>query len=182
MEIQNSELIERENNVFSILGLVTLPINGPYEWHIEDINEESVKGTIFRAFELKNAKGSDLELASISVVDVTNDPDEPDVSKLEQTDVLRIDNFMRENFLAQLASEERFLTKWMASQLNEAVNFKGLVTAYKINDQGKEYQFIAVRINVKGRKIVGVGTFDTSKSDELASFIFNAMSKIGLRS
>lgn len=50
MAVRNSKLIDPEKGVFSVLDLVTVQPPGTYMWHSEDINEEPIRGAIFRAY------------------------------------------------------------------------------------------------------------------------------------
>lgn len=184
MEIQNSELIDPEQGIFSILGLVTLRLGGPYWWQTEDIDEETAIGAIFRAYERENLEDDVdkdvLDVASITVVDVTDDPSERDVSLIEQADIPLLDESLHMGIEKQLAADGMKLTKWMSSHLNKSESLQNLVTAYIANDQGKERQFIAVRMKVKGRKVVAVGIFDIAKKDKLAAPVFNILKSMAV--
>lgn len=87
VETNNSKLINRKNGVFSVLGLVSLGLFGPYTWRVEDVEEEMAKGTIFSAFRPEDQKEGGISVAHFYVVDGTSDPTWPDVSELEQTDI-----------------------------------------------------------------------------------------------
>lgn len=175
MAAQNSELIDSKEGVFSVLGLVAFTLPGPYCWQCYDINEEMAKGSCFGAFEVEDPNENSLDVASITVVDSTNDPTEPDVSILEQADIQPLDDLLRESTKSQLPAQGMELIRWMSSKLNQSGNSKGLITAYVVEDQGKERQFIALRIKAKGRKVVAIGVFDVAKKEALAAPIFNAM-------
>jgi hypothetical protein len=116
-----------------------------------------------------------LDVASITVVDATDDPTEPDISTLHQPDIPALDNFLPEEISKQLSADGMEMIQWMSSQLNQSDHFKGLVTAYVVRDQGKERQFIALRFKAKGRKVVAIGVFDIAKKEVLAAPIFNVM-------
>ena len=66
----------------------------------------------------------------------------------------------------------------MGSQRNEQGGLRGLVTPYIAVDQGKERQFICLRVKADGRKLVVIGCFDVAKKDALASFIFGIMQQM----
>ena len=175
MAVRNSDLIDAEKGVFSVLGLVALRLGGPYWWNGEDIDEEIFKGAVFRAYEPEDAEKGCLDVASITVVDATNDPTEPDISTLEEGGVPSLDSFLHESIKTQLMADGMELIKWMSSNLNHSGNLKVLVTAYIANDQGKQRQFIALRTKAKDRKIVAIGVFDVEKKEVLAVPIFNIM-------
>ena len=132
--LQNCDLIDPEHGVFSVLDLVTLRLGGPYLWHGEDIDDETAKGAIFRAYERDVAKEGWLDVASIMVVDASNDPTEPDVSTLEQDAVPVLDAFLHEGIRLQLAANKIELIQWMSSELNQSANGKALVTVYIVKE------------------------------------------------
>ncbi|MGW8323147.1 MAG: hypothetical protein ACWGSD_16490, partial [Thermodesulfobacteriota bacterium] len=70
METQNSTLVEPATGLVTVLSLIGLHLNGPFRWQSEDINDDLVVGTIFRAYE-RDPQPGDLDLASVTVVDVT---------------------------------------------------------------------------------------------------------------
>lgn len=179
MPVKNCKMEDGEKGIFSVLGLVAVRITGPYWWHSEDIDDEMAKGSIFRAYEAEGG-GDDtkLDIASVMVVDATNDPSEPDVSILEVRDVPSIDDTLHEANKAGLPDIGMQLIQWMSSELNEAENIKVLVSAYVVMDGKKKRQFISARFNAKGRKVVAVGIFDIAKKDVLAAPIFNVLRNI----
>lgn len=164
----NSELID-SNLKFLVLDSVIVELFDGYAWQGKDIEEPNAKGSIFYAYD----NPPSISVASITVVDVSEDVTEPDISLMRQEDVEHIDNQFR-----KAVSSGMNLTKWMSSQLNENKNHKGLVTAYITTENEKEWQYIALRLSNNGRKIVIIGSFDISKKDELASLVFNTISYI----
>ena len=63
---RNSELIDEQVGRFSVLGLVTLRLAGPYFWQSVDINDVSCKGTAFHAYESDDGREGESEIASIT--------------------------------------------------------------------------------------------------------------------
>lgn len=169
MAIKNSELIDEENGIFSILDTVHIQLSGPYWWKCEDIDEENCTGSIFRLFDEKES----LDIAYIMVVDATNDPSEPDISGLDEDNVEAVDRYLFGEIVSALKQEGREMLEWMSSQLNETDCMKALVTAYKTQDQGKDRQEVHMRINVNGRKWVLISCFDIARKDELAKPIID---------
>lgn len=167
----NSELIDPDQGVFSVLGIIALRLVGPYCWIYKDFDEELARGADFHAYEPWDEDEDRLAVASISIADVTNDPTEPDVSELEQTDVPALDDFLQRELRRLLTADGREIIRWMSSQLNQSDGIKGLVTVYITKEQGKERQTNALRTKVKGRKIAIIGVFDTAKKDVLAPLI-----------
>ena len=175
MTIQNSELINPEQQLFSVLGLVSLRLPSQYSWQGQDIDDVNCKGSYFGAFEQDQMKVGGIAVASFTVVDATNDATEPDVSTLEQADVQAIDDRLHEDTKSQLPMQGMSLVRWMSSHLNESENLKGLVTAYIAQQHDREWQNIALRFNAKGRKVVVIGAFDIARKEALAAPIFGVI-------
>ena len=175
-KLHNRKLIDSRKGIFTILGLLSLRLPGQWWWHSEDINEPNAKGSIFRTW--GDGDPSGLDIAYLLVVDVTDDPTEPDISVLTRADVPSIDQFLQKGIAQSLKENEIELVKWMSSQLNETDSNKGLVTAYITLDQGKERQFIVLRLSIKGHKVVVMGCFDVEQRKILAGPIFEALQNV----
>lgn len=171
MAISNSKLVDSENLVFSVLDSISLQLFGGYDWQGEDIDESTAVGSVFHAFEQPPTES----VASLTVVDVSGDPDEPDISILSEEAVEKVDSLLRSAVESQMD-----LDTWMSSKLNEAGDLKALVTPYITKNNGKRWQYIALRLGSKGRKIVVIGMFDVAKSDPLAKLVFRSMQTVGL--
>jgi hypothetical protein len=63
----------------------------------------------------------------------------------------------------------------MSTRFTESSGRKGLTTAYIALDQGRQRQYIDVRIHYFGRKLVIGGCFDVDFANELAGPIVSAM-------
>lgn len=180
MSIENSKLLDADQGLFSVLGLVTLRLIGPFLWRFEDYNDNLYRGTIFRAYPslVEPATQDVRDVAYIFVVDVTEDAAEPDISEVEEADVPAMDALIRESTHNEIIASGMQMVQWLSSHLNKTASLKGLVTAYSINENGNERQCVALRINVKGRKIIAQCVFDVEKKNELAAPIFNILRDI----
>jgi hypothetical protein len=171
--LKNSKLLDPDKGLFSVLELVAIQLAGSYWWNGEDINDELYQRAIFRAYDPETVENDELDIASITVVDATSDPTEPDVSLLKKSDVKSLDESLCKSIRAGLEADGMELQEWMSSQLNQSDELKMLITAYKVKSQGKERQFIAARFRTRGHKIVTIGIFDIDKKELLAVPIFN---------
>jgi hypothetical protein len=169
--MQNSRLIDEEQRVFSVLDIVNIALFEGYQWQGEDIKETTAVGSVFHAYENPPTQS----VASLTVVDVTSDASEPDISQVEQADVQEIDEQLRAAVAVHFD-----LVRWMSSKLNQAATLKALVTLYITNDAGAQWQYIALRLSTKGRKLVVIGMFDVAKSDVLAGAVYQTMQNISL--
>ena len=172
-KIKNSVL---NKGRMEVLGLVSLKLPPPWWWHCADLENESAEGAIFNAYKDEEEPG--LDIAQIIVADVTRDPDELNISSLDENSAKDYDQFLHREIKKTLHNDGIEVIKWMSSQLNETKNFKGLLTAYIVKDQGKERQMIALRIRVREFNLVIIGCFDIAMKDELVVPIYNAIGDI----
>jgi hypothetical protein len=115
------------------------------------------------------------ELAYLLVADVSDDPDEPDITHLKQEAVGELDRFLESEVRKVMANDGRRLIRWMSSKLNETPIRKGLVTAYIAQDQARDRQYVDLRIAIRGRKVIVAGCFDVKRADQLAGPILSAI-------
>lgn len=173
MAINNSELVDKDTNSFLVLGVVNIHLFSGYLWQGEDINEKTATGSTFHAFE----DPPTFSVAALTVADVTADTDERDISSLEEGDVSEIDSQLRAAIESQMN-----VTKWMTSKLNVSNSFKGLVTPYIVSNNGRDWQYIALRVSYAGRKFAIIGMFDIAKQDPLAKLIFGTIQSVSFQS
>lgn len=183
--LSNSKLIDAEQGLFSVLGLVTLCLTGPigvtrYWWHGEDLVDEMAKGSYFGAIKEDLVQEGIITCASITVVDVTNDASEPDVSTLEQANIQAIDDRLNADTQSALQAQGRGIVHWMSSQMSQSDCLKRLFTTYITRELNAEWQSTFLRFNVKGRKIVAIGSFDIARRESFAEPIFNALRSIAV--
>jgi len=172
MRINNSKLINPGSNKFLILNTINIHLFNGYLWQSEDINEFTALGSIFHAFEDPPISS----VAAITIADITNDPDEPSIELLEDKDVSKIDNKLRDAIESQME-----VTTWMKSQLNISNGFKGLVTPYIVKSDEKDWQYIALRMEHLKRKFAIIGMFDIAKKDPLAKLVYTAIQSVSLQ-
>jgi len=170
MGSENSKL---NGNRMEVLELMSIQLPGPWWWRGEDIESEEAKGIIFRAY--GEGQEEELDIAYILVADVTGDPEELNISSLDEDSAKAYDLHLHEEIKKNLPNEGMELIKWMSSQLNETEDLKILVTAYIVNDQGKERQNIVLRMRVRESNLVVMGCFDIAMKDQLAAPIFDAI-------
>jgi hypothetical protein len=171
MGSENSKL---NGNRMEVLGLVSIRPPSPWWWQGEDIDDVKAKGIIFRTFAEGEEEGSQ-DIAYLIVADVTGDTEELNVSLLNEDSVKNYDLYLHQGIKNQLPDKGMELIKWMSSELNEIEGLKILVTAYIVDDQGRERQNIALRMRVRGSNLVIMGCFDVDMKDQLAAPIFDAI-------
>jgi hypothetical protein len=157
---------------FEVLGLASIALFGPWWWHTEDLNKPGAVGAIFRCYE----KGNENELGYLLVADLSQDPTEPDITTYEDSGIPELDRFLESEVRNLMARDGREMVRWMSSQLNRRSYGKALVTAYIARDQGRDRQYIDIRVRAQQRNVVVAGCFDVNRADELAKPIFYALS------
>jgi hypothetical protein len=172
-QVKNCKLVDPDRGLFNVLDLAYLRLTGPWWWESEDIDEEGCIGSIFRTWGDGEATG--LDKAYIIVADVTDDLSEPDISEISIQDVERVDHELHTDIARGLEESGSKLIKWIPSKLNESTNYKALVTPYITLDQGKERQFIVLRISAQERKLVVMGCFDVKEHETFAGPILAIM-------
>ena len=159
---------------FEVLGLVSVVLPGPWWWYTEDLNEAQ---TMFRCYDADciNDDGNHEELGNLYVADGSNDPDEPDISRFEPEDVEEFDRFLEQGIRRLMAGDGRTMLKWMSSHLSETFQGKGLVSAYIGWDQGRERQYMDIRIPIAGRKVIVGCCFDVQRKDDVGRAVYWAV-------
>lgn len=173
---ENIQLVNADEGTFSILGLVVLRLFEPYIWKTQDVEQQTCRGADCRAYRRDDTSGRDI--ASVLVVDATDDPEEPNIEELNPSGVEALDRTLRTLVERDLVIAGTPVTEWMSSQLNETTSGKGLVTPYVVFEEGKKWQYITLRIRAKGRNVVVLGAFDFEAKATLAAPMFSMMRTI----
>jgi len=161
-------MLDFDTGRVEVLGLLTLHLTGPYSWHTGDYEEGSSFGATFVAIDPE----SHFELGCILVADVTADPSEPWIGPLSQAGVTDLDLLFR----AEAAKGGLGpLLRWMGSHLNVTAEAKALVTAYVVEDAGRERQVFVARMQHHERKLVLFGAFFVDVADRVAGLIHGTL-------
>jgi hypothetical protein len=166
------------DGVFEVLDLIKIRPPGPWWWHTEDINDpDGARGAIFRCYEdnYVAADGNLQELAYLLAADVTDDASEPDIARFEQADAERFERILEHAVRDSVAHGGREMIKWMSSHLSETSLGKGLMSGYIARDQGRERQYIDLRLRIRDRNAIIGGCFDISRKDDLVKPIWEAI-------
>jgi len=67
------------------------------------------------------------------------------------------------------------IVEWTSSKINKISELNVLITKYKARDDGKIWQYVALRLSNEKKKYVIIGMFDVAKSNSLAQLVFKAM-------
>ena len=167
-EIKNSRM---NGSRMEVLELVSIQLPSPWWWSGDDIEDMKTKGAIFRVF----AKEKEFDIAYIVVADVTGNPQQLDISSLDEGSAKDYDLYLHKEAKKALSGRGMEIIEWRPSQLDETEGFKRLVTTYIVKDEGRERQNIALRIRVRQSNLVIMGCFDIEMKDQLAAPIFDAI-------
>ena len=173
VEIKNSTL---NGNRMEVLGLVSVQLPDLGWWSADDIEDTKTKGAIFRAYAEGQEEGWDI--GYIIIADVTGNPQQLNITSLDEGSAKDYDLYLHKEAKKSLSGRGMEIIEWKPSQLVETENFKRLVTAYIVKDEGRERQNIALRIRVRESNLVILGCFDIAMKDQLAVPIFDAMTDI----
>ena len=159
-------------STYEVLGLVSITLPGSWWWHTADLNDPGAVGAIFRCYEKDNQH----ELGYLLVIDVSGDPDEPNISTREEDDIPELDRFFEREIRKLMVRDGREMVRWMKSQLNRRSQGKSLVTAYIAKDRSRERQYIDFRTRIGQRNVIIGGCFDVGRANDLAKPIYSALS------
>lgn len=177
MTVENATPIDLDKNLFSVLGFLTVDVSTPYWTHVADVDEAGALGVTFSFMPDKN-KDDDRIPADFSVLDVTRDPAEPDISALTEDDAADFDDFIKEEITTILASQGETLKRWMGSQLNDSRDERALMTAYIVNADGIERQYVSARRRFADKNILLLGSFDVELADEFLPRIMQMLGRV----
>jgi hypothetical protein len=118
MSHYNADLIDANKGIFKVFDAVLLRIESPYSMQCSDFDTEDTRGITFRFFDDCNEEI--IEIASITIADVTSDKTEPDIANLTQEDVSKFDIQLFKACSDGLPTQGMTLKKWMGSHLNES--------------------------------------------------------------
>jgi len=166
--VKNADLIDGKTGLFSVLGLLTIYLKGPYRWQANDIQGD---GYIGASFSLYNEEKT--EIGYIQLADASNDPEEPDINQVNESNFNDVDRLLRE-----LLDKVIDIKEWMSPSLVEVGGKKSLMTTYITKRDEKDWQNIVLRMSINTKKIVVAGVFDIAHKDEAASIIFHSMHSV----
>jgi tetratricopeptide (TPR) repeat protein len=171
MSVTVGNVTRTDDGRFEVLGLVSIQPSGFGNWASDDLKKSGCVGTIFRCLQ----EGSLTEIGYLLVADVSQDPQEPDISTYHDSDIPGLDRYLEREVRNLMARDGRQMVRWMSSHLNHGLLGKTLITAYIAQDQGRERQYIDARTRIEEQNVVVAGCFDVSRAKELANPVFSAI-------
>lgn len=157
-------LTDPDRGVFTILEQLRIRLSGPYWWKGEHIDEEGAVGVDFRAYPQDVKEDEMFPQASILIADVTTDPTEPNISGIRELEIMRIDDYLREELSKQ---DQLPLVAWEGTEVKTIDGEEGLLSTYRVEDEGIERRMKAFRVNSRGRKWAVIASYDSKREGEL---------------
>lgn len=164
--INHLTLYDSDPHLLTVLNSATIQLFTGYAWQCEEINNKATVGFDFFAFEDPPTKS----VAIITVADVTGDLEEPDISLVEDNGVNQVDLILKTAIQSNMD-----IVEWTSSKINKINQLKVLITKYKARDDGKIWQYVALRLSNEKKKYVIIGMFDVAKRDNLSQLVFKAL-------
>ncbi len=180
MSLKNTKLIDSDIGVFSFLDILTIQVPPIGWWQSEDFEDEKSRGVIFSAFEPPKNEDEDpvLNIAWFLLADATNDPDELNITLLNEEKLSEVDKQLHQDIENSLKNDGMIIQKWVPSELSEISGIKMLISSYLYTEGNVERQSVAVRFSVKDKNIVIILNYLLSMRDEIAQPIFETLHTI----
>lgn len=168
---KHCELIDADEGIFRVLGMVELQLRGGLLWRTEEFEYEAGKGVNFSGFE---PEGNEYKCcASLLIADGTNDPTEPGIDKVKDDDLRSVDAQLRAGIAETAEKQEMALIEWYGSYVHVLKDRRALVSNYRVREPNGCKQEVAVRTTVNGRKLIVIGWFIDGRKDGLGPSIFS---------
>jgi hypothetical protein len=160
---------------FEVFGFVRVHLSGPLWWHTEESDGEQARGPFFRAYD--GSGKSERELGYVGIMEVNADPQEPDVTSLNDTEIGRFDAFLERQVGRMFADDGRNLVKWHGSVRNSVKlwDCTHLVTAYTGHDPAVgDRVYMDARTTAHGKRLGLMTCFNVGLSEQQTSAIMSS--------
>jgi hypothetical protein len=174
MDGRHFETIDLSKSLFQVLGFLTVDVSSPFYTVIENVDECDARGVCF-SFMKDVEHDSERIPADLTVIDVSLDLDEPDISKMKSND---IDALLRVSIERELSCDEFDLIHWIGSEQHVVAGETMLMTGYVARVCGRERQIVAVRRRMSDRNICIIGTFDVRRTDDFMRPIMEMLGRV----
>ena len=145
--INGLKIFDSDPHELTVLGSATIKLFNGYAWQCEEINDETAVGYNFSAFEDPPTKS----VAIITVADATSDLEEPDISLVEDNGVNQVDLILKTAIQTNMD-----IVEWTSSKINKISELNVLITKYKARDDGKIWQYVALRLSNEKKKYLKI--------------------------
>lgn len=168
-----ARLIDGELYLF-VEQLFSVPLNDQLAWLIEELDDPACRGAIARAFDRVN---SDIELGYVLVADITGDPDEKDISFLDEEGDRQFHQQMLKLLVEGCEKDGRTFVKLFGS-IRRSIKiwpFDHIVTSYTLLDPlvGKRL-YMDARVRCDSRNITISVCINDDAGEEAGSAIINS--------
>lgn len=174
---KNVETIDLTKCLFQVLGFLTVDVSSPFWTLVEDVEDRTVRGAIF-SFITDIECSNHRPPADFTIVDVTLDQAEPDVSTMTQDEISDFDDYLHEEIMCGLPDSQAKLVNWIESNQYQIGGELHLITAYVMHVSGRNRQYVAIRRRLESRNICIIGTFDLQHKDDFMRPIIKMLGKV----
>ena len=177
MHGKNLETIDLNKCLFQVLGFLTVDVSSPFFTLVEEVDDRVARGVTFSF--IKDMEGdSDRIPADFTVVDVTRDIDEPDVSKMTEDEVSDFDAHLNETLDSELSNDNFTIIDWIGTEQHTVAGEIVLMTGYVARVSGRYRQYLVVRRRMAGRNICFIGTFDVRRTGDFMRPIMEMLVRV----
>ena len=171
------ETIDLNKCLFQVLGFLTVDVSSPYFTLVEEVQDQSAQGVIF-GFMADADRDLEHIPADFTVIDVTADDDEPDVTKMSDDDVDEFDVFVRRGIELELENDSHEIIRWIGTEKHIIAQEVVMMTGYVVRIEGCDRQYVIVRRRMACRNICIIGTFDVRRTDDFMKLIMEMLGRV----
>jgi hypothetical protein len=177
MQHGNFETIDLSKALFHVLGFLTVDVSSPFYTIVESVDDREARGVCFGF--MKDIDNDHERIpADFTVVDVTSDVGEPDITKMTTEDVKEFDDYLFNTIERELTSDNFKLIDWVTTEHHTIAGETVLMTGYIARVTGCERQYVAIRRRLANRNICIIGTFDVQRSDDFMNPIMEMLGRV----
>ena len=159
---------------FDVLGLLRVtPSFGPLWFNAFDVDHEYRKGVMFAGWDSE----ATVVVGTLTVVDITSDPDEPDVEALSEEEAAAFDRFLEQEVRRLMPKDGGELHRWMGTCLERTPAGPNLVSAYIVRNGAEDWEYTARRLKIRDRKVAALAAWQIARSTEVANPRLEAVRK-----
>ena len=177
MHERNLETIDLSKCLFQVLGFLTVDVSSPFVTLVEEVDDPTARGVTFSFMSDMNSDSVRIP-ADFTVIDVSRDADEPDISKMTKDEISEFDVCLYKALEHELSQSDIKIREWIETELHVVAGETVLMTGYVATVAGCDRQYVSVRRRMAGRNICIIGTFDVQRTDDFMHPIMEMLGRV----
>lgn len=177
MNDKNFGTIDLSKCLFQVLGFLTVDVSSPFFTLVEEVEDRTARGVTFSFMKDVDSDSARVP-ADFTVIDVTRDADEPDISKMTKDGISEFDAYLYEASERELSDSDYKIIEWIGTEQHIVAGETVLMTGYIARVAGCDRQYVAVRRRISGRNICIIGTFDVRRTDDFMHPIMEMLGRV----